>query len=145
MRKIVFVLGVACLFLGLSACKSKGDGASQNQVTTGNSAKTTFDWEGTYSGVMPCADCSGIETKISLKMDNTYQMSWKYMEKNDEVYVNTGTFIWDSTGSMITLENLDSDKYPTMYKVGENHLLQLDLSGNVITGELADKYILNKE
>jgi uncharacterized lipoprotein NlpE involved in copper resistance len=87
----------------------------------------------------------GIETKISLNDDNTYQISWKYLEKDNEVYENEGTFIWDSTGSMITFENLDTDKYPTMYKVCESYLLQLDLSGNVITGEWADKYILNKE
>ena len=144
-RKIVFVLSVACLFLCLNACKSGGESAEENQVTTEDNSKTSLDWEGTYSGITPCADCAGIETKISLKSDNTYQISWKYMEKSDEVYEKEGTFIWNDDSTIITLENMEVDKEPTMYKVCENYLLQLDLNGNVITGELADKYILNKD
>ena len=143
-RKIVFVLSIACLSFALTACKSCGS-SDQNQVTTDDTPQTCLDWAGTYFGVLPCADCTGIETKISLNMDNTYQVSWKYLEKNEELYVNEGTFVWDSTGSIITLENMNVEKEPTMYKVCENYLLQLDLAGNVITGDLADKYILNKE
>ena len=145
-RKFVFVLSVACLSFGLIACKSKGESPNQTQITIVDNSETSLDWEGTYSGVIPCADCTGIETQLSLKGDNTYQISWKYLEKNDETYVKEGTFVWDSTGSIITLENVDdTDNFPMMYKVGENSLLQLDLNGNVIAGELADKYILNKD
>ena len=144
-RKFIFVLSVACLFLGLNACKSKGS-SNQTQVTTGDdNSKNSLDWSGTYSGILPCADCSGIETKLSLKSDNTYLLSWKYLEKNDEIYIQDGTFIWDSTGTVITLKDIDKEKNPTMYKVCENYLLQLDLEGNVVTGEIADKYILKKD
>jgi uncharacterized lipoprotein NlpE involved in copper resistance len=145
-RKIVFVLSVACLFFVLNACLSKsGSSSQQTQATTEVNSKTGLDREGTYSGIIPCADCTGIETKISLKGNNAYQISWKYLEKDDEVYVNEGTFVWNPTDSIITLGNMDADKYPTMYKVGENYLLQLDLNGDVITGEMADKYILRKD
>ncbi|MCL1850765.1 MAG: copper resistance protein NlpE [Bacteroidetes bacterium] len=144
MKKIVFILSIACLLLSLSACKSCGGSSEQNQIATGDNSQTCLDWEGTYSGILPCADCEGIETNLILKMDNTYQISWKYMGKDDEIYTHEGTFVWDATGNIITLENMDVEEYPTMYKVCENYLLQLDLSGNVITGELADKYILTK-
>ena len=144
MKKNLFILSIACLLLSLSACKSCGS-SEQNQIATDDNSQTCLDWEGTYFGILPCADCEGIETEISLKTDNTYQISWKYMEKSDELYVNEGTFVWDTTGSIITLENMNVEKEPTMYKVCENYLLQLDLSGNVITGDLADKYILTKK
>jgi uncharacterized lipoprotein NlpE involved in copper resistance len=110
-----------------------------------HNAQVCLDWDGSYSGTIPAADGPGIETKIVLNDDHTYQISWKYLEKGDEMYVQEGTFVWDATGSFITLENMDADKYPTMYKVGENHLLQLDLNGDKITGALADKYILSKD
>ena len=142
-RKIVFVLCIACFFFGLNACKSKD--SNQVQMMTGDNSRTCLDWEGTYSGVIPCADCAGIETRISLKMDNTYQISWQYLGKNDEIYLHDGTFIWDSTGSIIILENMDIDKYPTRYRVCENYLLQLDLNGSEIVGAMADKYILHKD
>ena len=28
----------------------------------------SLDWDGTYTGILPCADCKGIETNITLKM-----------------------------------------------------------------------------
>jgi len=144
-RKVVFVLSVACLFFGLNACKSNGGSSNQVQTETPDNSQTCLSWEGTYSGVTPCADCEGIETKISLKKDNAYQISWKYLDKNDEVYVHEGTFVWDSNSSIITLENVGTNSFPTLYKVCENYLLQLDLNGDVITGEFADMYILRKE
>ena len=142
-KKFSFILSIACLSFGLNACKSGG--SNSNQLHDSHSSKTCLDWKGTYSGIVPCADCEGIETKLSLNEDNTYQISWKYMGKGDKAYTEKGTFVWNSTGGMITLENMDAKKCPTMYKVCENHLLQLDLKGNEITGELADNYILNKE
>jgi uncharacterized lipoprotein NlpE involved in copper resistance len=148
-KKIVFVLSVVCLFFSLNACSSKGGNSSQNQneesqIATVDNSQTALNWEGEYSGVVPCADCAGIETKISLKSDSTFHLSWKYSGKDDQVYVKEGKFVWNSAGSIITLENIAVDEFPTMYKVCENYLLQLDLKGNVIIGETADKYRLNK-
>jgi uncharacterized lipoprotein NlpE involved in copper resistance len=143
-KKIIFIVSVVCL--SLNACSSKsGSSSIQTPEITADNSQNSLDWEGTYSGVVPCADCSGIETKISLALDNTYRISWKYLEKSDEVYVKEGTFVWDSTGSIITLNNMETEAFPTMYKVCENYLLQLDLDGNVITGTLADNYRLNKD
>ena len=143
-RKIVFVLAIACFSFGLNACKSRSN-SNQAQIATADNSQTGIDWNGTYSGILPAADCEGIETKISLNADNTYQISWKYIGKDDKVYTNEGTFTWDAAGSIITLKNMDATKEPTMYKVCENHLLQLDLKGEVITGEFADNYVLNKD
>ena len=142
-RKSVFIVSIACLFFGLNACKSGGN-SNQSQVATVDNSNTALDWEGTYTGVVPCADCAGIETKISLKGNNTYRISWKYMGKDDAASVKEGTFKWNSSGNMITLENLNRNNFPTMYKVCENYLLQLDLKGKVISGKTADKYRLNK-
>jgi uncharacterized lipoprotein NlpE involved in copper resistance len=144
-RKIVILLSFVCLVLALNSCKTKGGNTNQTQTENVDASETILEWEGAYSGVIPCADCAGIETKLSLNGDNTYQISRKYLEKDDEVFENQGTFVLDETGSIITLEGLDKTEYPTMYKVGENQLLQLDLEGNVIEGELADAYILKKE
>jgi uncharacterized lipoprotein NlpE involved in copper resistance len=139
-RKIVFVLSAACLLFSLNSCKSGGKNA--DQITTEDNSQTALDWAGTYSGIIPCADCAGIETQISLNMDNTYQINWKYLDKSDETYTQEGTFTWDCTGSFIILENAGADYFPSMYKVCEGYLLQLDMEGNVITGELADNYKL---
>jgi hypothetical protein len=38
----------------------------------GDTSRTSLDWPGTYTGVLPCADCEGIETTITLSVDLTY-------------------------------------------------------------------------
>lgn len=110
----------------------------------GDNSRTSLDWNGTYSGIVPCADCEGIETTLTLNQDMTYYIVTNYLGRNDALEETfNGTFKWDETGSKIFLEGV---KYaPNQYKIGENQIWQLDKSGNMITGELADHYILYKK
>lgn len=108
----------------------------------GHNAKNALDWEGTYKGLTPCADCEGIETEVTLTRDMTFVIKTKYKGKSDKVFEETGSFTWDSKGSNITLEGLKGR--PTQFFVGENTLTQLDMDGNKVTGDLAEKYILKK-
>jgi uncharacterized lipoprotein NlpE involved in copper resistance len=103
-----------------------------------------LDWPATYKGITPCADCEGIETKIVLNKDSTFVIKTKYLGKGAaKVFEERGNFIWDKTGGIISLAGLKGK--PSQYKVGEDKLIQLDMEGKTITGQLADKYILTKE
>lgn len=106
-----------------------------------NSANS-LDWQGTYKGVLPCADCKGIETVITLNDDKTYIRKMSYLGKSGKIYEHAGTFMWDDQGQSITLN--DADNGLNKYSIGENVLYQLDVRGDKIAGELADKYILKK-
>ena len=105
---------------------------------------TSLDWDGKYEGIMPCADCEGIQTLMKLNNDLTYTIQTKYLGKDDKIFESSGTFNWDKDGGKIALNNVDSALGARYYWVGENHVIQLDLEGNRITGNLADKYILKK-
>lgn len=107
-----------------------------------HNAQNSLDWEGIYKGTTPCADCEGIETEITLARDMTYSIKIKYKGKSDKVIEETGQFNWDDKGSNITLEGL-KDR-PSKFFVGENTLTQLDMNGNKVTGDLAEKYVLKK-
>lgn len=111
-------------------------------VTVGDNSRNSLDWAGTYTGMLPCADCEGIQTVIQLNNDSRYTMRTKYTGKTDDIRSVSGSFTWDKEGSVITLGDLGSA--PASYKVGENTLTQLDKNGNVITGALAGNYILQK-
>lgn len=111
--------------------------------TSDNSA-SSVDWNGTYKGTVPCASCEGIETILTLNRDQTYKLTTHYFGLNDALeQEDTGFFSWDETGSIITLERVSNG--PTQYKVGENRIWQLDIEGKMITGDLADHYILTKK
>tara|TARA_R100001143_G_scaffold63604_1_gene73779 strand:- start:39474 stop:40160 length:687 start_codon:yes stop_codon:yes gene_type:complete len=104
----------------------------------------SLDWAGTYHGVVPCADCEGVETKISLSDDQSYQIERIYLGRSDQVFLNEGTFTWSDDGSRIELNNVDPSHAPGTYQVGENRLFQLDMNGNRIDGDLAERYVLTK-
>ena len=94
--------------------------------------------------MLPCADCEGIETKLELNQDKTYELKETYLGKGDgKAFETKGSFQFDSNNrSVIELDRAgDSRKY----FVAEGYLKALDLEGNEITGALADKYQLKKD
>ena len=143
---------IFCSSLFLFSCKNGTDekgleivnstSKDTNIVDTHNS-QNSLDWSGTYSGVLPCAACDGIETEIVLNNDMTYVKKAKYLgEKEYKARDEKGIFVWDKTGSIVVLKGVN--EVPSQYKVGENKLTQLDMEGNAITGSLANYYILKK-
>lgn len=110
-----------------------------------DNSQTSVDWAGTYFNVLPCASCEGIETWLTLYPTGKFELKTNYLGLNDareEIF--TGTFEWDSSGSLIQLKGLIGDT-PGKYKVGENRIWHLDQDGNKIGGTLADRYILTKK
>lgn len=104
-----------------------------------HNAQTSLDWAGTYKGIVPCADCEGIETTIILYEDLSYSISRRYLHKEERTFKEEGTFFWNEAGSTIQLSTDDGQ-----YFVGENTLFHLDEEGNRITGDLAEHYMLKK-
>ena len=118
------------------------DAGIQAAANSHNSANA-LDWAGVYKGVVPCADCEGIDTLLRLNMDNSYQLSTVYLGKDATPFKQAGSFEWDAKGSVIRL--LNQKDGPALYKVVENQLIQLDMQGQLITGALAENYKLNKQ
>jgi len=107
-----------------------------------DSSLNSLDWAGVYRGYLPCADCAGIETTLTLNQDLTYQLLTRYDSGETNQFEQNGRFTWDAGGNMIVLEGIRMA--PNRYQVGENRLFQLDMQGKRISGALADRYVLNK-
>jgi len=147
MKKIVLI--AALVAVGLTSCNKKAEAdsnvndsiANTNQpvIDEGNS-QTALDWAGTYEGVLPCADCEGIQTIITLNSDDTFTLSQKYLGK-DNVVDDKGSIMWHD-GTIVHLKGTSVDM---KLKVGENQLFFLDQEGKVIDGPLKEKYILTKK
>lgn len=105
-------------------------------------AQTSLDWNGTYKGVLPCANCDGIETKLTLNEDKTYVISELYQGKGDtKPFESKGKFSFDKTGNIVTLDATDKRQY----FVSENRIIALDQEGKIIQGNLAKNYELQKQ
>jgi copper homeostasis protein (lipoprotein) len=108
----------------------------------GHNSSNSLDVEGKYKGILPCADCGGIETEIILSKNNSYVKHTKYLGKDGRVFGMKGFYSWNNEGNTITLSGISNA--PNQYLVGENKLIQLDMEGKRISGNLSEKYVLLK-
>ncbi|MDR1200471.1 MAG: copper resistance protein NlpE [Tannerellaceae bacterium] len=147
MKKIYCLLGIAIL---LASCNTKKNDTKDNAiveeetvvVTEPLDARYSSNIDGIYEGELPTASAGGMNVKVILS-GNTYEMSITYLGKPDAPVVETsGEFTWNDESTIITLTG---EEAPNKYLVGENTLTCLDADGNIITGELADMYILKKK
>jgi len=126
--------------LFLTACN-----LTKKTVNTTNSdshtSQNSLDWQGSYFGITPCASCPGIETELTLTSDQNYVLTRKYID-NEGTDTVKGKFSWD--GNLIKLEGIKDGDGPSMYKVEEGKIRQLDLKGKEIKGQLAQNYVLTK-
>jgi len=159
---------IIIVIIALVSCKGKTKTVSENPANTTDSvtkvivqptpdtivapaAKTTIvtttknrEWEGTYKGTLPCIDCEGIETTLTIKKDMSFTMITKYLRQNAGVTNKQQGFMsWNSNGTVITLAGLQGGT--TKYLVGDNMLIQLDMNGNEVTGPNASRYQLIKQ
>ncbi|MCH4293904.1 copper resistance protein NlpE [Shewanella sp. 3B26] len=117
---------------------------SAEALPVGDSSRTSLDWPGSYEGVLPCASCEGISTRLVLNGDGTYLLETQYLGEQEagaepKVFEERGSFSWNTSGGAIQLES------GAWYQVGENQLFMLDREGKRITGALADHYRLGKQ
>ncbi|AOA57719.1 copper resistance protein NlpE [Acinetobacter larvae] len=111
-------------------------------VATGDNAQTSLDWDGKYIAQLPCADCSGIATELTLYPDQRYEMSETYLGKDDKAFKTQGKFNFDKAGTVIQLDKTGADR---QYFVAENALYALDSDGKKIEGSMAELYVLQKQ
>jgi heat shock protein HslJ len=138
---------VLALVTLVTACQNQSKTAKQDKVAPliigMHNANKTLNFQGTYKGILPCADCEGLEMIICLNENNTYAIQSQYLGKGNKIFEQHGTFTWNKTGSVVIFEGIDNA--PNQYAVEKNTLTQLDLEGKLITGNLANKYRLTKQ
>ncbi len=143
-------LALLCSALLLQACSpatepTASDSVPEQQAALplGDTSQNALDWDGTYQGVLPCASCEGIETRLELRDDGSYHLVTVYLgEEPDNQFEQQGKFDWDEQGRVIKLDAPEGEA--VYFKVEENAVRQLDQEAEQISGPLADHYRLNK-
>ena len=74
---------------------------------------------GEFSGKLPCADCPGIETKLTLNDDGSFLLDETYLEKKDGQFNAKGSYEVSADGAFVTLKEEGNDK-PRVFLVEED-------------------------
>ena len=115
------------------------------------SARNNLDWHGTYRGFLPAASAAGIMVEIVLSDNQGVSIIYEYLYDEvtdlvgfsfgEDAFGASGSFEWDETGNVI---NIGTESFPPYFFVSEGRIIQLDMSGEPITGDMADYYVLAK-
>lgn len=127
-------ISLAALAFVAGACSSTEESTSTTQDPARVAAVA-----GTYAGTVPCADCEGIEYRLQLNPDFTWEDSRVYRGESEEPVERGGTFGFDESGRIVLDDDDDGFRY---FKKTGRGLVLLDVEGREITGNLAAKYLL---
>jgi uncharacterized lipoprotein NlpE involved in copper resistance len=120
-------LGFALMLVAsLGACAPHADRAATKAPDTHNS-RNSLDWAGVYEGVLPCADCPGIKTRLVLERDGGFEITTAYIDRSPTPQTARGRFTWNNAGSGIALDAAGAGQ---QFQVGEGRLLQLNRDGS---------------
>jgi len=124
---VAFLLSVAALLV--SACMPRTDGTAPTAAKPADmhTSQNSLDWAGAYEGTLPCADCPGIKTRLTLNNDGSYELSTQYLNRQLAPQVLRGQFTWNAAGNAITL---DANGRGQGFAVGEGRLTLLNRDGS---------------
>lgn len=121
------------LIVLLSACAAeKTDGAPSQPAQAAappdmHSSRDSLDWAGVYEGILPCADCAGVKTRLTLDNDGIFQLQSQRLEPGAATVNASGHFSWLPDGSGIGLGDIADDR---LFAVGEGRLIELNIDGS---------------
>jgi uncharacterized lipoprotein NlpE involved in copper resistance len=132
--------------VALAACKPQTPAATDTPTTpaaaTATPAATSTTpaptgLAGSYAGLLPCADCEGIETTLELRADGHYQLTQLYQDKDHSSFVSEGSYTLESSGKTVHLHPSNKDEYDDYYAVlSASQLRMLDRDGKAIDSPL---------
>ncbi|MFD2783846.1 copper resistance protein NlpE [Hymenobacter rubripertinctus] len=119
------LLPVASLLLLLTACQGReqpyGTGP-ENAAADHDTGAATRALAGVYADTIPCTDCQGIATRLTLKPDSLYELQEYYLGRANPASSQRGP--WRVRGQVLTLA--PSGNAPgRSYQVAPNQTLQL--------------------
>ena len=134
--KTKFLLVAACSVIatGLVGCaNSSSDSPS--------AATQTAKYDAQYQGTLPCADCDGVVTTLTLNPDGTFFMESEYLANKPVKFSQKGKYTEVEEGVVeLTLDNNDK----VYYQIEEGEAIMLDQNRKAPTGAVADHYVLKQ-
>lgn len=136
MKNLLSILIISSV---LASCTTSKKSQSET-IPVGDTSKTSLDWQGVYSAIIPFEKSDSTRFTIHLLDENNYILSRTLQKEGSKTFHEQGKFLWNKEGSSITLKS-DNSKSTTSFLVGENVLMMLNEKGE----RKSEKYFLQKQ
>ena len=104
----------------------------------------SLDFHGVFYGFLPCKDCNGIKTTLSLKQNNNYLLVTQPAKESSKEFYEKGKYSWDDEHHTVVLTPRN-DSATRQYQIkDEGTLILLNSNGTQMTGGQADSYTLRR-
>ncbi len=101
-------------------------------------------FHGVFYGFLPCNDCLGIKTTLSLKNNNNYLLVIQYTRESAREIFEKGKYVWNDETKTVQLMPRKPNVPAKRYHIeNENSLIQLNEDGTRMT-EHAERYALHR-
>ena len=112
-----------------------------------SAADVPFDikgFAGRFVGMLPCADCPGIDTRVTLNADGTFTLLETYQDRKMKTTPIEGTWTTEAEDKHIRLDPNTKAESDRLYEILSNDEIRLlDQEGKHIEGDLP--YNLKRE
>ncbi len=128
MRSAIFSVVAASALFVLMGCHNR----AEMEVLEPTQAEALKPMQQSWRGVLPCADCEGIETSLFLEKDGTWVMNQHYQgAKAPSTFASYGT--WARTADKLVLTDTAGEK--RYFRAKGEGLEMLDMQGNPIVSQ----------
>jgi uncharacterized lipoprotein NlpE involved in copper resistance len=105
----------------------------------------SLDFHGVFYGYVPCKDCAGIKTTLSLKQNKNYLLVTQPARDSSREFYEKGKYQWDELNKILVLTPKKGGTVPHHYEIeNDETLIQLNEDGTKKQGDLAEKYALRR-
>lgn len=128
MKSAIFSVVAASALFVLMGCNNR----AEMEVLEPTQAEALKPMQQSWRGVLPCADCEGIETSLFLEKDGTWVMNQHYQgAKAPSTFASYGT--WARTADKLVLTDTAGEK--RYFRAKGEGLEILDMQGNPIVSQ----------
>ncbi|WP_420378140.1 envelope stress response activation lipoprotein NlpE [Yokenella regensburgei] len=129
-NKAILSVAVACTLFTLIGCNNRSEVDTIKPAASEELKPMQQSWR----GVLPCADCEGIETSLFLEKDGTWVMNERYQGVGHEPSSFASYGRWARTADKLVLTDSKGEK--SYYRAKGDKLVMLDREGNPIESSL---------
>jgi uncharacterized lipoprotein NlpE involved in copper resistance len=128
---------------GMEEMRGENDAAPMGGAAESGSNAEGMEWVGTYTGVLPCNHCEGMQTTLILGEESAYKLVVVYMGRSGEEFVSRGRLAFYDDGTHFSVKHNNKDTY--VFRIAGDKLIMLDTSSGRGAAATATEHTLSKQ